>query len=51
MAAQPREDGSMLIGVPKERMLDEFRVGLTPPQVGSLVAAGHVYRKKHQREA
>ncbi len=31
----------MKIGVPKEIKVHEYRVGLTPPSVGELVAAGH----------
>jgi alanine dehydrogenase len=33
--------GSMRIGVPKEIKNNEYRVGLTPPSVAELVAAGH----------
>jgi alanine dehydrogenase len=32
---------SMKIGVPKEIKVHEYRVGLTPPSVAELVAAGH----------
>ena len=31
----------MLIGCPKEIKNHEYRVGLTPPSVRELVAAGH----------
>lgn len=31
----------MRIGVPKEIKNHEYRVGLTPPSVAELVAAGH----------
>ena len=34
----------MEIGVPKERMRDEFRVGLVPEQVAELARAGHAVR-------
>jgi alanine dehydrogenase len=35
------EEGNMRVGVPKEIKNHEYRVGLTPPSVAELVAAGH----------
>ncbi|HIO69945.1 MAG TPA: hypothetical protein EYG58_05280 [Nitrospirales bacterium] len=31
----------MIIGIPKERKIDEYRVGITPEGVGMLVGDGH----------
>ena len=47
---------AMLIGVPKEIKVHEYRVGLTPSSVRELVAAGHGVvvetrcRRGHRRE-
>src|SRR5918998_630700 len=35
------ESSQMRVGVPKEIKVHEYRVGLTPPSVAELVAAGH----------
>jgi alanine dehydrogenase len=38
---KPEQERIMRIGVPKEIKNHEYRVGLTPPSVAELVAAGH----------
>jgi alanine dehydrogenase len=37
----------MYIGIPRERRIDEYRVGLTPAGVELLTAAGHVCHVEH----
>ena len=36
-----KTESDMRVGVPKEIKNHEYRVGLTPPSVAELVAAGH----------
>ena len=37
----PTEAPLVIIGVPKERLVDEYRVAITPAGVRELTAAGH----------